>query len=408
MPAEGDAAGLRIIESGNQAANSGFARAGRSHDRGGGLLGDAEADMLEDRPRIVAEADVLEFDVAAVGLNCFAVRIDAMVRPQGVQLIHGVVDHAEGVRAVADGLKACKNAEREEHEHQHHGEVHAAAQALQRRRCGKPHRSAFEGEQMPGVGGQIPPFDLEMDPPAVAGGSGDRFHGCARLAEGFDHGKPARIFQNGAGQIAVGLRLRGCMDAAVVRDDQHEAEGEQRSCQCDQRRERAAYREPDEDHEKVQVPADKVVDHADAHALQRGEPGGDGVQNAAGADLPEIAERNALQGIADRKTVARGELIADRLLQPCTEIVEQKAEEHEHKLDQDGSSDPRSIKRRVAPLRLDQSADGVGGKPHGQRGKDVREEGHDKAEIQLPLACAAPVNDAFYGSEHRLSLLLCG
>ena len=263
--------------------------------------------------------------------------------------------------------------------------------------------AALEREQVQRVAGQIAPFDLQVDALALFDGVRDRLHGRAALAERFDDREPAGVFQDRAGHLPVGLGLDRGVDAAVVRDDQHAAERDGRRGQRDERRDRAADGERQEDHEEVQISAHKVVDHADAHALERGQARGDGVQDVAGADTLEIAQRHTLERVADGQPVTRGELIADRLLQPGAEIVEQEAEEHQNDLDHDALPDPRGVERRSARLRVDQQPDRIGGQRQRHGREDVREERHDEARVEPPFAFAAPVDDPFYRFEHGLT-----
>lgn len=159
---------------------------------------------------------------------------------------------------------------------------------------GKPHRTAFQGKQVSGVSRQVAPFNLQVNFFAVMRSLCHRFHGGAGFAEGFHHGKTPGVFDHCAGQVPVGLGLHRGVGAAEVGNDQHTAEGKQCGHQCDQRRNRAANCERNKYHSKVQIAADKVVDHTNAHGFQGGKAGGDGIQNASGADLPEITERNSL------------------------------------------------------------------------------------------------------------------
>ena len=92
-----------------------------------------------------------------------AVGVDEALAPQGVQLIHGVVNDAQGVGTVAEGLQTGEDAEGEEHEHQHQGEAHLTPQALERRRQRQSHAAAFQGQQVQGVAGDVAPLDLQMD-----------------------------------------------------------------------------------------------------------------------------------------------------------------------------------------------------------------------------------------------------
>ena len=71
-------------------------------------------------------------------MQVFAVAVDEVVFPQLAQLVHGIADDAEHMGAVADGFQAGKDAEGEEHEHQHHGQFHLTAQAGQACRQGQP------------------------------------------------------------------------------------------------------------------------------------------------------------------------------------------------------------------------------------------------------------------------------
>ena len=126
VAAQGDAAALGVIEPGQKAADGGLAGAGGTHDGGGGLLRDGEADILQNLALIVAEVHIPEGNVIALQLHVAAVLVDEVAALQGVQLVHGVVDDAQGMGAVADGLQACEDLEGEEEEHQRHGEGHGA------------------------------------------------------------------------------------------------------------------------------------------------------------------------------------------------------------------------------------------------------------------------------------------
>ena len=158
-------------------------------------------------------------------LYILAVGVDEALAPEGVQLIHGVVNDAQGVGAVAEGLKACEDAEGEEHEHQHQGEAHPAPQALERRRQRQAHAAAFQGQQVQGVAGEVAPLDLLVDAFAVPDGFRDGVHGRAALAEGFHHRKATGVLDDRAGHVPVGLGLHGGVDAAVMGDGQHKAPG---------------------------------------------------------------------------------------------------------------------------------------------------------------------------------------
>lgn len=350
VAAHGDAAGLGVVKPRQQAAYGGLAAAGGADDGGGGLLRDGEGDVLQHLPGIVAEVHVSEPDVIVLQCDVPAARVDEVLTAQGVQLVHGIVDDAQRVGAVADRLKTCKNAEGEEHKQQRQGEIHFPAQALQRRRQCQSHAAAFQRQQVQCVAGHIAPFDLQVDVPAVPDGAGHGVHGRAAFAEGLDHRQTAGVFQNGAGHVTVGLRLHRSVDAAVMGDDQHEAQRQRRRQQRDERRHRAAHRKPYEDHGKVQIAAYEIVDHADTHGLQRGKPRGNGVEDIAGAHLLEISQRHPFQGVADGETVPGGELIADRLLQPRPEVVKQEPQQHQHHLYDDDTPDPCGIEGRAALL----------------------------------------------------------
>ena len=53
-----------------------------------------------------------------------------------------------------------------------------------------------------------------------------------------------------------------------MRNDEHEAERQRRRGKRDERRDRTAHGKADEDDEEIEVAADKIIDHADAHALE--------------------------------------------------------------------------------------------------------------------------------------------
>ena len=160
VSADRNAAALRVVKAREQTANGRLAAARRADDGGRGLLGDGKRHVLEDLSLIVAEVDVVEADVVAAELHIVAVRVDEVLTSERVELVHRVVDDAECVRAVADGLKARKNAEREEDEHQHDGKIHLPVQTLHRRREREAHAAALEREQMQGVGGHIAPLNF--------------------------------------------------------------------------------------------------------------------------------------------------------------------------------------------------------------------------------------------------------
>ena len=218
VPADRDRALLRIIEAGEQAANRRLAGARGADDCGRGLLGDREGNVLENRSGIVAEGDVLKRDIIVCQRNVLAVRVDELVGLQRIQLVHRIVNHAQRMRAVADGLQACENAEREEQEEQARGKVHLAAQALQSRRERKPDRAALERQQMQRVPREVAPLDFEMNASAVFNRLCNRVHARAAFAEGLHNGQSTRVFNDSARQITVRLRLNGGVDAAVVRD----------------------------------------------------------------------------------------------------------------------------------------------------------------------------------------------
>ena len=129
VSADRNAAALRVVKAREQTANGRLATARRAADGGRGL-------------------------------HIVAVRVDEVLTSERVELVHRVVDDAECVRAVADGLKARKNAEREEDEHQHDGKIHLPVQTLHRRREREAHAAALEREQMQGVGGHIAPLNF--------------------------------------------------------------------------------------------------------------------------------------------------------------------------------------------------------------------------------------------------------
>ena len=276
VAAHGDVAGLGIVEPGQQTANGRLAAAGGADDGGGGLFRDGEGDVLQHLTGIVAEADAVKGDVEVLRLYVPAVGVDEALAPQGVQLIHGVVNDAQGVGTVAEGLQTGEDAEGEEHEHQHQGEAHLTPQALERRRQRQTHAAAFQRQQVQGVAGDVAPLDLQMDLLTVGDGAGDGIHGRAAPAEGFYHRKAPGVLDDRAGHVPVGLGLHGGVDAAVMGDQQHAQQGQQRGGQRDQRRNGAAHGKAYEDHQEVQIAAHKVVDHADAHVLQRGQARGDG------------------------------------------------------------------------------------------------------------------------------------
>ena len=213
------------------------------------------------------------------------------------------------------------------------------------------------------VGRQIAPLDPELNPPAVRRGSADGFHRRAALSEGFDHRKPARILQDRAGQIAVGGGLDGRVARAVMRDDHEAAKGQRRGQERSQRRERTERRQTDKYHEEIEIPVDEAVDHADPHVFQRIKAGRHGVQNIAGRGLLEIAQRHPPERVAHGQTVARGQLIADRLLAARPQIVEQKAQQHKRDLYDEALPDPACIERRAGFLRVDQQTHRVGRRP---------------------------------------------
>ena len=103
---------------------------------------------------------MVEADVVVVEPYVTSIRVDDVLTSERVELVHRVVDDAECVRAVADGLKARKDAEREEDEHQHDGKIHLPVQALHRRREREANAAALEREQMQGVGGHIAPLNF--------------------------------------------------------------------------------------------------------------------------------------------------------------------------------------------------------------------------------------------------------
>ena len=51
---------------------------------------------------------MVEPDVIAVQPDVFSVDVDEMLRLQGVQLVHGVINATQGVGAVTDGFQAGK------------------------------------------------------------------------------------------------------------------------------------------------------------------------------------------------------------------------------------------------------------------------------------------------------------
>ena len=198
MPAEGNRAGLRVVKAGNQAADRRLAGAGRTDNCGRRLFGNRKRDVFQHLPRIVAEVDIFECKIEVRKGNVFAAGVEEVRLTQRVELVHRIVNHAERVRAVADGLEACKNAERIEHEHQHHRKRHLAAQIGKYTRKRQRSASAFERKQVQGIARHIAPLDLEVNVAAGIDRACDRLQARAALAEDFDHRKPSRILQRHA------------------------------------------------------------------------------------------------------------------------------------------------------------------------------------------------------------------
>ena len=147
MPAHGDAALLRIIEARQQAANGGLAAARGADNGGRGLFRNGEGYVAEHLTGIIAKAHMAELNVIVLQRNILAARVDQVLATQRIQLIHRVVDYAQRMRAVADGLKAGKDAEGEEDEHQRHGKVHPPVQAHQAGRQRQAHAAALERQR---------------------------------------------------------------------------------------------------------------------------------------------------------------------------------------------------------------------------------------------------------------------
>ena len=373
VAAHRDAAAVRVIEPGQQAADRRFAGAGRAHNGGGSMLRDGEAHVVQHLTAVVAEVHMVKGDVEVLQRDIFAVAVDEVVLPQLVQLVHGVVDDAQHMGAVADGLEAGKDAEGEEHERQHHRQLHLTVQSGQAGGKRQPHAAAFKGQQVQRVGGQIAPFDLQVDVLAVGDGLADGVQRSGVFAERFDHRKAPGIFQNGTGHIPVGLCFHGGIPGAVAGDEQQK---HQRHCRCRQRNDRRAgteHQQAEEHHRKVQVAAHEAVDHADAHAFQRAKTGGERVEDVAGAHLLEVAQRHPLEGVAHGKAVPGHQLIADGFLKTGAEVIEQETEKDQHQHQHKAFPHPAGIKRRAVHGTLQQQADGVGRQHDGQRREQVGE-----------------------------------
>ena len=89
-------------------------------------------------------------------------------------------------------------------------------------KCGDDdaHTGHFQCKQMQGIVGNIAPFDLQIDIPAVPARLFHGIHRSTRFSEGFYDGKAPRVFQHCPGQIPVGGCENRCIFRAVLRDDQ--------------------------------------------------------------------------------------------------------------------------------------------------------------------------------------------
>ena len=109
-----------------------------------------------------------------------------------------------------------------------------------------------------------------MDSFTVPNGLGYRLHSRAALAKGLHHSQPTGVLQHRASHVLVGLRFYRGVHPTVVGNEEQTAKGQRRRSQRDQCRQGTAQGQAEEDDQKVQVSAHKVVDHPDAHAFQGG------------------------------------------------------------------------------------------------------------------------------------------
>ena len=89
--AHGNAAVIYIIETGEQAADGGFAGTGGSHNGSGSLFGNGKAHILQNLSFVVAEVHMGKGNVMIGKGNVPAVLIHEMVFLQGIKLVHGIV-----------------------------------------------------------------------------------------------------------------------------------------------------------------------------------------------------------------------------------------------------------------------------------------------------------------------------
>lgn len=106
--AQGDVPCVHVPEPGNQAAQGGFAPAGRSHKGGGGSLGDGQGHVVDDLPAAVGEGHVVQPDVFVLGLNLPAADVHGVQVQDGIGLVHAYADRVEQGGITAGGFKACE------------------------------------------------------------------------------------------------------------------------------------------------------------------------------------------------------------------------------------------------------------------------------------------------------------
>ena len=276
MAAHGNAAALGIVEPGQQTTDRGFSGTGGADDGRRGFLGDPEADIFQYLAGIVAKIHIFKLNIVMLQRNIFSIRINETPGLQSVQLIHRILDDAQNMGAVTDGLKARKNTEREKDEHQHNGEIHIPGEAHECRRKGQAHASAFQSQQMKGVAGNIAPLDFQMDIFAVPDGARHGLHGSAAFSKRFHHGEASGVLDHGPCHILIGLGLHRSILAAIMGNYQHKSQGKSRCQKGDEGRQWAENCKADENHEEIQISADEIVDHADPHIFQRGKACRDG------------------------------------------------------------------------------------------------------------------------------------
>ena len=327
-PPDEDGALIDVPEAHHEVGDRRLPRTTRAHDGAGRLFGDDAGHVLQGLFAaflVVGERDVPKLDAVVGKEGVAAVGVDGASLLDRLDAVHDVVQVAEHVRRVVHPLDPREHGERERAEGEQHPEIDASAGMPPHGGGHDPDARQLEGAKVDDVARREAELDRDARAFEPLDRGEDGLHRRASVAVGLRRPEPADVLDDVPGELLgrfVGRRGEPCGNP--VRRREGEA-GHRRPRNRRRTREGLEGEEEADDGGEVHVAVHDGVHHLHALELEHAELGRRRREDVARLDVGEIAERHALENVADLDAVVRGDLVADGFLKAVLPVREGEA-----------------------------------------------------------------------------------